>query len=70
MLIETVIAAIPATIGAVAAIDGRRVVKVTHHKVDQIDEAVNGALPGDDSIRENVQTLIQRGGVPERKGWD
>jgi len=61
MIAEAIIVAIPATISAFAALDARRLGKVTHLKVAQIDQAVNGAAQGDDSIRENVQTLIERG---------
>jgi hypothetical protein len=60
MLLETIIAAIPGSIAAFAALDGRRLGKVNHQKITGIDEAVNGSAPGEDSIRENVQTLVDQ----------
>jgi hypothetical protein len=63
-----IVTSIPATIAAIASLtavligrNNKQRGEATHATVTEIDKAVNGAQPGDDSIRENVQTLINRG---------
>lgn len=66
-IIITGIAAIPSTVAAFGAVFALKkgnlnseAIAATHEKVAVIDNAVNGAAPGADSIRQNVQTLVKR----------
>jgi len=59
-IIPAIISAVPASVAAFAALDTRRLGKHNRAKLTTIDDAVNGAAVGDDSIRQNVQTLVRR----------
>lgn len=53
MIAEAIIIATPGTVAALVSL-------ASHRKIRQVDQAVNGAGEGEDSIRENVQTLVRR----------
>lgn len=60
LIVDSIIIAVPGTIAALAALDASITSRVSHRRIESIDDAVNGTEPGDKTISENVQTLVDK----------